>query len=79
MKTTDLSLVSVDDLIAELDRRFDHWIFSGMQVGIGKKDQYTTLRKWRGNPATCCGLASQTQMGIYDTYMETQTPGLPPD
>lgn len=54
----DLSLVSIDNIITELSNRYEHFIFSGMQTGIGGKDKILTTRKWGGNSATCVGLAS---------------------
>lgn len=64
-RNSDLSLASFDDIIAELHKRYDVFIFSGLQ--IRKKDEIFTIRKWGGNTATCAGLASQIQIAIYDT------------
>ncbi len=66
----DLSLVSVDELFEELNRRFDIWIFSGMQFRDQKESKIFTMRKWRGNSATCAGLASQLQIACYDAHVE---------
>lgn len=74
----DLSLVSLDDLLMEVDKRFDHWIFCGQQLGIGGPDHVFSMRKWRGGSAACAGLASQMQIAIYDAFQEQQKNGSPP-
>lgn len=83
MDHTELGLLSIDDLLSELDRRFDHWVFAGLQIRVEETAKQTaehaTMRKWRGNSATCMGMAAQLQMVIYDRYMEQQKPGWPPD
>ena len=66
----DLSLVSIDDLLGELHKRFDVWIFSGMQLRNTGKGQIFTMRKWAGLKATCAGLASQMQIALYDVQCE---------
>lgn len=65
--SNDLSLVPFDDLIAELHKRFDIFIFSGMQFRKIGKEELNTIRRWAGNKATCAGLASQLQIALYDT------------
>jgi hypothetical protein len=65
--SNDLSLVSFDDLIAELHKRFDIFIFSGMQFRKIGSEELHTVRRWAGNKATCAGLASQLQIALYDT------------
>jgi hypothetical protein len=65
--SNDLSLVSFDDLIAELHKRFDIFIFSGMQFRRVGGEELNTVRRWSGNKATCAGLASQLQIALYDT------------
>lgn len=75
MPNVDLTLVSLDDLMFELDRRFDHWIFSGAMLrsegtgGARADGKILTVRKWRGNSATCAGLASQIQIPIFEQHM----------
>lgn len=74
MRDKDLSLVSMDDLINEINKRFDVWIFSGMQIR-DRDTKIATLRKWRGNSATCSGLASQLQIVIADKYFNDEKNG----
>jgi hypothetical protein len=66
----DLDLVLLEDLLKELDSRFEHWVFSGMQTGIGGKDKILTIRKWNGNSVTCHGLAGMLQNAIYSEHMK---------
>jgi hypothetical protein len=66
----DLSLVSIDDIFKEIDRRFDMWVYAGIQIRDRKEQSVLTVRKWQGNSATCAGLASQLQIAIYDTHVE---------
>ena len=54
----DLSLVETVELIKTLDERFDHFIISGLQVGHAGEIQLN-IRHYKGNRATCSGLASQ--------------------
>lgn len=70
MPNPDLALVSIDDLMEELNKRFDIWIFSGMQLRDNAEQKIFTMRKWRGNSATCAGLASQLQIACYDTHVD---------
>jgi hypothetical protein len=70
MQDQDLSLVSVDDLMKELHKRFDAFIFSGIQVRNPGK--IVTVRKWSGLSSTCAGLASQLQVVIYDRHQESE-------
>jgi len=67
---TDLSLIPLNDIIKELDNRFEHWIFSGIQTHIGKDDNVFTVRQWNGNSATCSGLASMIQITIFNNHMD---------
>ena len=62
MNNVDLSLVSIDEIIDELNKRYDHFIFSGIQVR--GEDDLVTRRSWKGNSATCQGLCFQTQYFI---------------
>ena len=66
----ELSLVPIDDIISELSNRYEHFVFSGMQIGIGGKDKILTLRKWFGNTATCIGLASMLTDAIYSVHRD---------
>lgn len=74
MRDVDLSLVSMDNLINEINKRFDFWIFSGMQIR-DQDSKIVTLREWRGNSATCAGLASQLQIVIADQYFNNEKNG----
>lgn len=69
----DLSLVPYEDLLKELDNRFEHWVFSGVKIGLGGQNgvgNILTVRKWSGNSATCSGLASMMPVAIYDSQMQ---------
>lgn len=73
---TDLSLVPVDVLIDELDKRFCHFVFSGCQVLSGKEgskedSKIFTMRKWNGNSATCIGLCGMLQVVITDAHLQS--------
>jgi hypothetical protein len=73
----ELKLISTDDLIHEIMDRFDHAVFSGIQIGVRSKDDYLTIRKWFGNSATAAGLCSQLQHAINcdsDSKAERLTP-----
>jgi len=71
----DLTLVSLDDLLEEINKRFDIWVFSGMQLRGRESQEIVTMRKWRGNSATCVGLASQLQFIINDQFVTIEADG----
>lgn len=70
MEKIDLSLIPLEDILEEVNRRYDMWIFSGIQLRSRAANEIFTIRKWRGNSATCAGLASQMEIAIYDTACE---------
>ena len=63
MKVKTLDLISSDDLIKELEERFEHFVFSGMRTKVGKYS-ITSYRRWNGNDTTCLGLCSELQHDI---------------
>lgn len=71
MEKVDLALIPLTDLMAELHKRFDIWVFSGMQLRGGEREQIATFRKWGGNSTTCAGLCSQLQIAIYDQHLNS--------
>ena len=52
---TKLQLTSTEELINELEDRFDHYIFAGVQEGVSSGDEI--LREWAGCPIMCKGLS----------------------
>lgn len=70
MNKTDLSLVSTNDMLIELNRRFDVWLFTGMQLKT--HEDILTLRKWRGNSAAVMGLAAQIQQVVFYKQMDNE-------
>lgn len=63
----DLYWLDTDDLITELLSRFEHAIFSGMKPPMPSGHTFT-VRRWKGNSATCCGLAAFVSTRIIDDY-----------
>lgn len=60
----DLSLVSTDDLLETLGARFDHWVFTGVQIRNRNNDGdglAVTHRRFFGNNAQCLGLCRQME------------------
>lgn len=58
----DLSLVSFDDLYAELCKRYDYCVFAGI---IHKSaPQYFVTRKYKGFRSMCLGLVSNLESMI---------------
>jgi hypothetical protein len=51
-----LDLVSTDDLIEELSKRFDHFVMHGLQAGLEGGNAVKFRRTLKGNPYTCVGL-----------------------
>jgi len=70
----ELELISTDDLITEMSNRFEHFVIAGLQTGYAGKDNIATKRSWKGNLATCAGLASQLQHAINEDQFKTGEP-----
>jgi len=72
-----LSLYSLDDLIEEVFRRFDHAVFVGVKAldVINKEDDTTrilTQRRWKGNHYTCSGLCFDMARKICKDYEQQE-------
>lgn len=65
----DLSLVSTDDLTAELAGRFDHFAFIGMQTKI-TANTHGYYRRWAGNSHTVTGLLFDLQTEVIKAFRE---------
>jgi hypothetical protein len=67
----DLSLVPIELIIDELAKRYEHFVFSGVQVlsGSGEDGKIFTVRKWGGNSHTCIGLCGMLSVVITDEHM----------
>ena len=65
----DLSLISVDDLLVEIERRFDHSIFSAVQI---TGTQRTDLERvsWKGHSVWCGWLAQGLIRALQDWERE---------
>lgn len=67
----DLSLVPYEELLKELDNRFEHWVFSGAKnINSSGGIKSMTVRRWGGNSMICSGLASMMSVAVYDESME---------
>lgn len=71
---TDLSLCSTDDLLEEVIKRFDHVIFSGIQVAYASTKQNVVRRKFKGDYTICSGLCSQLDFYVNLTNHTTSAP-----
>ena len=75
MTMPDLELVSTDDLIAELLRRMDHAVFSGLRVTVENEDgtsDNNAVHAWTGCSVTCAGLAGEAQFRILRSRCQTE-------
>lgn len=64
---TDIELLPTDDLLAELFRRHDHAVFTGMQkrtADDGPVTEVEVMRDWKGNAHATAGLALHTAIRI---------------
>ena len=61
----DLSLVPTNDLVDALRKRFDVFIFSGLQRNE-KPGRDVERRAWEGNAIWCQGLATELIRGLQD-------------
>lgn len=69
---SDLSLVPTDDLVAALKARFDHMIFSGIQVrGEGVKAN-EHREAWEGHVTMCAGMATDLIRAMQDWARDTE-------
>ncbi len=62
----EIGLIPTDDLIKELEKRFEHMIFAGIRVGYESSERTRTKRYFNGNYATCSGLCSLLQGMIWE-------------
>lgn len=61
----ELELASLDQIIEEISKRYECFVFSGTQNNIGKKGKVLTVRKWGGYSTEAAGLASMLISAIY--------------
>ena len=66
----ELSLISTDDLIAELLNRHDHAIFMGLKNP--RQDEVTTVRRWKGNSITCSGLCNSLSRSALNDFTDRE-------
>lgn len=59
----ELSQCLTEDLIAELQRRFDASVVSGYQIRTNARAIFVV--RWLGNPALCATIAGQAQHDIF--------------
>lgn len=73
---SNLDLVSTDELISALQRRFDYTIFMGKKItGFDiQKQTWTTKRRFSGNPFMACGLASNMEAFLNGVIAVTEEP-----
>jgi hypothetical protein len=66
--TPELEFVSTETLISELLGRYDHAVFGGMNLPVDS--QYVMHRRWKGNSATCIGMAGLLASSITEYFEE---------
>ena len=62
----NIQLANTDDLIEELLNRHEHAVFMGIK--LPKENDVISVRRWRGNTYTCCGLCDSLTKHILDDY-----------
>jgi len=76
---TDLSLVSLGDLLKAVADRMDCCVVTGIQLGVKGPGHHGTLRSWKGDPHICIGLMEGTKALILgETFRAEHTDGDPP-
>lgn len=65
----DLELYSTDDLIAELGKRFEHFVIAGRGKRIKSKGGYD-FDSFEGNWIVCLGLCEKVKLTIAEDYKE---------
>lgn len=67
----DRQLIATVELIEELGRRFEHFVFAGLKMDdYSDKATVTTLRYY-GASTTCAGLASNLMFAIHNDFEKT--------
>ena len=74
---SDLSLISTDDLISELESRHDASIFAAIQNRTQETSWY--YRRWDGGNIPCLGLARFIGRRIEEACDEMDATKEPPD
>ncbi len=68
-----LDLISTEDLLAELKKRFDHTVFMGKKTTGGQFD-FTVCRRFSGDAYSCLALSSNLTAFLNDVIRATETP-----
>ena len=69
----DLKLVPTDDLIKEMDCRFDSWVFIGVKKGYkGKENRIEN--SYTGGISQCIGLCDLLREQLLKYYFEEDEP-----
>lgn len=68
----DLETVSTDDLIDELQRRFDHSIFAGVKEMDDSHDASDV--RWKGSRLQCAGLSQWANRLVLASYAKERMP-----
>ena len=59
-----LDLLSTEELIQELQERFDHFVICGLRVCEHKGDRLT--REWFGDEYVCRGMLAEADTSIHE-------------
>ena len=74
MTEQDLKLTPTEDLLDEVLSRFEHAVFGGMRCDEHAPETCSYKRRWKGNIATCMGLALKI---TYDANGEWEEDAIP--
>lgn len=67
---SDLSLVSIDDMLNEMDKRYDALIFYGVKDKYKSADDDDYLIHCHGGSATCMGLSILAQDALSKNHID---------
>ena len=72
----DLSLISFEDMYAELCKRYDHCVFAG--IVHQSQPKYVVTKKYKGYRYVCMGLLSNLETMINKDENESLGPAIEP-
>ena len=75
-----VELISTQDLLVELTKRFDSFVMLGRKdMGGGHDFQHTDFMRWKGDLVVCQGLCASAVISIEDAKNSTAQPVDPED
>jgi len=67
---TDLALIPLDDLLKEVESRFDYMIFAAVKELGAATNEHQHAERWNGHVTFCAGMATDLIRSMQDWARE---------